>query len=82
MPPGTYECQCCYCGKLFQGHKREVICPDCAVPDGVGVGSDGTMYKDGEPIGRFVRPTEEDKAWGLECIKQRQHDRRAQRKTP
>lgn len=28
---GHYQCNCCHCGKLFMGDKREVCCPDCKV---------------------------------------------------
>lgn len=27
---GNYECRCCDCGGLFIGHKRRVVCKECA----------------------------------------------------
>jgi uncharacterized OB-fold protein len=27
---GMYECKCCNCGVFFVGHKRRIVCFDCA----------------------------------------------------
>lgn len=27
---GNYECRCCSCGHSFIGHKRRVVCFECA----------------------------------------------------
>lgn len=26
---GCYECSCCYCGRVFLGYKRRVVCAIC-----------------------------------------------------
>jgi len=30
---GSYSCECCECGFMFQGNKRCVICLPCAISD-------------------------------------------------
>ena len=27
---GNYSCCCCYCGRMFTGHKRRVVCRACS----------------------------------------------------
>jgi hypothetical protein len=27
---GCYQCRCCECGAMFYGHKRRVVCLECA----------------------------------------------------
>lgn len=31
--PGSYEGVCCKCSKRFIGHKRAIVCADCAYSD-------------------------------------------------
>lgn len=53
---GRYSCQCVNCGRTFIGHKRRVICPECAPPAGaqqqpgleLGAGASGSPPEDEE----------------------------------
>lgn len=30
---GRYFCRCCICNEVFIGHKRRVVCRECAVTE-------------------------------------------------
>jgi len=47
---GNYQCRCVGCGELFTGHKRRVVCKECAPPPAqIGNGLYRKMIEDSLP---------------------------------